>query len=85
LSQTIAAAMVAMSNTLDITGHTTNHLQDTRDRFSRIIPFCPIAKAMYPLDQLLPPVNIFHPIVLLSFGLETLFCLQMLFDLEADP
>lgn len=45
--------MVAMSNTLDITGHTTNHLQDTRDRFSCIIPFCPIPKAMYPLDRLL--------------------------------
>jgi hypothetical protein len=33
------------------------------------------------MADVLTPVNIFHPLVLLSFGLETPFCLQMLFDL----
>lgn len=42
--------MVAISN---ITGHTTIHFTHTQDQFSRIIPFCPIPKAMYPLDRLL--------------------------------
>lgn len=42
--------MVAISN---ITGHTTIHFTHSQDQFSRIIPFCPIPKAMYPLDRLL--------------------------------
>jgi hypothetical protein len=39
----------------------------------------------WAMADVLTPVNIFHPLVLLSFGLEMLFCLQMLFDLEAVP
>jgi hypothetical protein len=37
------------------------------------------------MADVLTPVDIFHPLVLFSVGLETLFRLQMLFDLEAVP